>query len=749
MSEVVVFDTKHSKSINDCVLDYYAKRLATCSSDNSVKVFDVSSLSSSVCIAELRDHSSAVWKVCWSHPKYGGLLASCSYDKSVIVYKELEANKYGKIYINTEHKGSINSIEWAPYDFGLHLGCASSDGYISIVSYNLNKENSTEGCWHRYYTKAHLNGVSCISWEKKSNAFVDENNLNDTSEQINSFKLVSGGFDHQVIVWLFDNNSKEFHKLFQMRDEPHKTAVKDVAWKPNAGSLINIIASCSDQQVILWEEDVNTNVWINKQVIYFQHKIDKITWSPNGTILAVSCDNENVFLYKENEEGVWNNLCNLGSTETDFPSNSIKSASKEYANLGYTDNASADMMNFQRGGEGEREGERARMMGNTPYAHSYQQPPVNVQTGFEGNPADAQSRNYSVSQIDRNDRYSRDNRDIREDLQQSQPPYQVQPQPQSHMHPNSMEPPMNVGYSQQGPSAFTSQQMAKPGGGPPSAVTNPNPHENPSSSYFAPPSQRENKTLNRPGTSVTPSSAYPPADYFPPDARNSLPSSRVHAANMNVANVNMSKQNMEPTNTTSQPMYMQGPPLTSTPRPPQAAPSQFSNVSSRMDTGHMNTTSSYPGQVTGPTYIPAHRQPNPPAPNINSTTYANFAPFNQNAGKEMPPPMNVENTNSIGIGSGGGPQVPRMHHEQSAVTNASNLIGNVKPMSCPPPPPPSPFASAAVTATASMQPAGPGAPYGKTFNVDNTGMVGNVKPYGNQNEHSNFSAPPPMNRSMN
>lgn len=33
-------------------------------------------------------HSGPVWQVAWGHPKYGNILASCSYDGKVFIWKE-------------------------------------------------------------------------------------------------------------------------------------------------------------------------------------------------------------------------------------------------------------------------------------------------------------------------------------------------------------------------------------------------------------------------------------------------------------------------------------------------------------------------------------------------------------------------------------------------------------------------------------------------------------------------------------
>lgn len=73
-------DTGHEDMIHDAEMDYYGLRLATCSSDNSVKIFDLKNGTQSL-VAVLKGHIGPVWQVAWAHPKFGNLLASCSYDR--------------------------------------------------------------------------------------------------------------------------------------------------------------------------------------------------------------------------------------------------------------------------------------------------------------------------------------------------------------------------------------------------------------------------------------------------------------------------------------------------------------------------------------------------------------------------------------------------------------------------------------------------------------------------------------------
>jgi protein transport protein SEC13 len=80
---------RHSAQ-HDAQMDYYGKRLATASSDRTVRVFDVAGQQQQL-IAELKGHEGPVWQVAWGHPKFGSLLATCSYDRKVIIWCVLVA----------------------------------------------------------------------------------------------------------------------------------------------------------------------------------------------------------------------------------------------------------------------------------------------------------------------------------------------------------------------------------------------------------------------------------------------------------------------------------------------------------------------------------------------------------------------------------------------------------------------------------------------------------------------------------
>lgn len=191
VTEINTFDTGHEDIIHDAELDYYGLRLATCSSDHSVKIYDVKSGALTL-IADLKGHCGPVWQVSWAHPKFGSLLASCSYDNKVIIWQEM--GEWRMLYEYFGHTSSVNSVEWAPYEFGLILVCGSSDGSISILTSRDDTNFDTVKI-----PNAHTIGCNAVSWCPATlpNPDIDANASGDQPVK----RFVSGGCDNLVKIW--------------------------------------------------------------------------------------------------------------------------------------------------------------------------------------------------------------------------------------------------------------------------------------------------------------------------------------------------------------------------------------------------------------------------------------------------------------------------------------------------------------------------------------------------------------------
>ncbi|GMM37744.1 GTPase-activating protein [Saccharomycopsis crataegensis] len=294
---MTLISNSHESSIHDAALDYYGKRLATCSSDQTIKIFEIEGETHKL-VDTLKQHDGAVWQVSWAHPKFGVILASASFDGKVIIWRE-ENGKWKSLLEHTVHKASVNSVEWAPHEYGAVLLCASSDGQVSIFEV---KENGTT---HNVVFPAHEAGVNSASWAPVSTNKTGTTITSPTEPSEPLKRFVTGGCDNLVKVWNWDsvNNKATLESTL----EGHADWVRDVAWSSSVLFKSYIASSSLDKSVIIWTQENNKGPW-KKQYLTkdkFAEATWKVSWSLSGNILAVSSADNKITLWKENLSGEW------------------------------------------------------------------------------------------------------------------------------------------------------------------------------------------------------------------------------------------------------------------------------------------------------------------------------------------------------------------------------------------------------------------------------------------------------------
>lgn len=283
---MVTISNVHNDLIHDAELDYYGKRLATCSSDKTIKLFEIDG-ENQWPIDTLRGHEGPVWQVAWGHPKFGVILASCSYDGKVMLWRE-ENRQWTNIATHEKHQASVNSVCWAPAEYGPLLLCASSDGQVSVVEFRDDaKPQST-------LIPAHQVGVNAASWAPAV----------PTPGEPMPRRFVTGGGDNLVKVWRYDSNSQTY--IIEATLEGHSDWVRDVAWSPSFLSKSYIASASQDKTVIIWTQQ-SSGKWEKRllQQEKFPDVIWRVSWSLSGSILAVSGGDNKVTLWKENLKGDW------------------------------------------------------------------------------------------------------------------------------------------------------------------------------------------------------------------------------------------------------------------------------------------------------------------------------------------------------------------------------------------------------------------------------------------------------------
>ncbi|KAL6056752.1 GTPase-activating protein S13 [Balamuthia mandrillaris] len=300
-------NTMHTDMVHDSQPDYYSKRIATCSSDKTIKIHEwANDISNYRCVSDLKGHEGPVWQVSWAHPKFGVILASCGYDRKVIIWKETTKYNWSKIYCYEGHELSVNSVAFAPAEFGLCLACGSSDGTVSVLSYN-------DGKWEAQRFQAHQIGVNAVSWAPA----VEPTALLSTNAPAQPYikRFATAGCDNLVKIWRYSSTENQWKCEDTLKG--HKDWVRDVAWAPSVGMVSSTLASCSqDKTVIIWtqEDSSKPSAWDSTALPSFPDVVWRVSWSITGNILAVSGGDNKVSLWQasvEAGEGKWKCISSL------------------------------------------------------------------------------------------------------------------------------------------------------------------------------------------------------------------------------------------------------------------------------------------------------------------------------------------------------------------------------------------------------------------------------------------------------
>merc|ERR1719313_809640 len=275
-------ETGHTGAIHDAQLDYYGKLLATSAADHTIRVFDAGDPQGR-CLAQLQGHEGPVWQLAWAHPKFGHIIASCSYDMKVIVWKEVNRGDWQMALKDESHQASVNSIAFGPWELGLLVAAGSSDEMVSVHTHKGGDQ------WHCRSFKAHPNGVNAVAWMPSTT----------------SLGLATGGGDNQVRIWSYVTASDDWISSHQFQDG-HSDWVRDLAWQPESGGGGHTLATCgADGLLLVWSQDSDSQPWRKKSVMKLGAPGWRVSWSVTGSMVCVSCGEASMQLFKENLDGQW------------------------------------------------------------------------------------------------------------------------------------------------------------------------------------------------------------------------------------------------------------------------------------------------------------------------------------------------------------------------------------------------------------------------------------------------------------
>ncbi|KAF2862651.1 WD40 repeat-like protein [Piedraia hortae CBS 480.64] len=297
----VISSSGHDDMLHDAVLDYYGRRLATCSSDKTIKIFDIDSDTTPPSHKQthtLNGHEGAVWCVAWSNPKYGVILASSSYDGRILIWRE-QQGQWQRIYEFTLHTASVNMVAWSPGEAGCHLAAASSDGKVSVLTF----ENNT---FSHVIFPAHALGVNSVSWAPALLPGQLTSSVTGKQPEPQN-RFVTGGADNLVKIWQHDAAGGKYNNVATLKG--HTDWVRDVAWSPTPLAKQYIASASQDHTVRIWTllagKDLSDESAWHCETLDFEVAVWRCSWSMAGNVLAVSGGDNRVSLWKETLKGNW------------------------------------------------------------------------------------------------------------------------------------------------------------------------------------------------------------------------------------------------------------------------------------------------------------------------------------------------------------------------------------------------------------------------------------------------------------
>ncbi|CAI5712229.1 unnamed protein product [Hyaloperonospora brassicae] len=337
-------ETEHSDTISDIQLDYYGKRLATCSSDRTFRVYDVSLAvaatedgDDSATATQSRDHCqqstqqlhrlqhvvrladdsvASIHRVAWAHPKFGAVLALAAQDGKVYVYREEllqpaprnaegadeNVTEWRLKHVHEFHSLAVLSVAWAPYEYGLSLASASADGHVSFLT------RMREGWVSTSSFRNSEEGMGCtaVSW-------APYNSLGSQGPHGPIQRVITGSCNQTITIWRLVAASQEGATPGNSSWEVegtllygHNDWVRDVAWGPNVGIPANVIASGSDDHTVrVWTQDEAGGEWTSHVLHTFRAPAYRISWSLTGSALSVAAGDDEVTVWKQQKNHEW------------------------------------------------------------------------------------------------------------------------------------------------------------------------------------------------------------------------------------------------------------------------------------------------------------------------------------------------------------------------------------------------------------------------------------------------------------
>lgn len=297
-------DTGHQDLIHDFVYDFYGKRLATCSSDSLIKIWKKNANAWTLQQEIRHEHCGSIQRICWAHPKFGDIIASCAADYAIHIFASAGTMFTFKCSLSGP-KDVIRDCHFAPPQHGLTLAAATACGKITIYS----GEPRELGSWNALDTIEVERSANCLCW----NPSKYEN------------KAIAIGTVQGVDIWtvIYNNimNSAPRFEWTRTLQISKDIDVISISWAPNIGRRYHLVAfgARNPGEPIRVAKIQNEECHIYDLPNKSAGACIRLSWNLTGSLLACALDNGETLVYKYNNELGWKLLLQKVQSEDIAP----------------------------------------------------------------------------------------------------------------------------------------------------------------------------------------------------------------------------------------------------------------------------------------------------------------------------------------------------------------------------------------------------------------------------------------------
>ncbi|CAD8125680.1 unnamed protein product [Paramecium sonneborni] len=286
VNKINMIEVKNEGMIHDVCYDFFGTKIALGSSDGHIEIQEInvnsfkSEQQKDILSYKITDfqHKGPVWQLSWSNPKYGNILASCSFDKTICLFKEQKQGKYSLLLQLQEHKESVQTIQWSYRKFILAAGVA--DGSVHIYYRKRNGQIKNQQDWEHKSESQHKSCVNQVSWIRDK-----------------GLEFASCSTDQTIKIWNVTSPIDGEYKLTQIYQIQCDSWVRSIDWaaeqfQDSQSQNLQLLAAGLESSEVkifyLTQDQDNNDKLIKIKTIHSKGPCWKVQWSPLGNQLAIS-----------------------------------------------------------------------------------------------------------------------------------------------------------------------------------------------------------------------------------------------------------------------------------------------------------------------------------------------------------------------------------------------------------------------------------------------------------------------------